>query len=197
MLNAVLFGPGGGDALDPLHGAVMDEIHVADALPNRTQGTQQVVAERLQVLVGHDGQPSPGERNGRPLSRVRVADPLSTRCKEYVALNDRRHDSQRDAVVGRRDPGPAGFADVVCRSRVAHLLVADGGVLDLLGEVDLVLEIRGVDLRTVLLGNDVPVGLEFGKTEIWSVICSASGPSVGCARRCISTSPIAGSVGSI
>src|SRR3546814_7889400 len=88
----MLLGPGGGDALDPLHVAAMDEIHVADALPNRIEGAQQVVAERLHVLVGPKGQPSTGEHNGRPLSRVRVADPLAASLEERATVNDCRRD---------------------------------------------------------------------------------------------------------
>src|SRR3546814_13836684 len=90
----MLLGPGGGDALDPLHVAARDEIHVADALPNRIEGAQQVVAERLHVHVGPKGQPSNGEHNGRLLSSVRVADPLAASLEERATDNDCRREAQ-------------------------------------------------------------------------------------------------------
>ena len=134
LLDTVLFGPRRRDALDPLHVAAMDEIHVADALPNRTQGTQQIVAKRLHVLVGPEGQPSPGKHDGRALCSVGVADPLAPSLEEGASVNDCRRNPERNAVAGRRDPGTAGLADIVSRCGVAHVFVAGGGLLDLLGK---------------------------------------------------------------
>ena len=45
---------------------------------------------------------------------------------------------------------------IVARRGVAHPLIGLGGLLDLAGEIDLVLEIGGRDLRPVLLGEQEP-----------------------------------------
>lgn len=76
--------------------------------------------------------------------------------RQGVAVDDRGRDAQRNAVAGRGNPGPPRLAHIVSGSDIAHDLEGACGFLDLLGEVDLLLQVVGADLRAVLFGEEEP-----------------------------------------
>ena len=69
-----------------------------------------------------------------------------------VTIDDPGGDAERYAVAGRWHPGLSRLPDIVRGGDVAHALEGPSGFLDLLGQLDLLLEIGRADLRAVLFG---------------------------------------------
>src|SRR3546814_11618280 len=88
----------------------MDQVHIADPLAHRVQRAQEVVAERPHIVVGLKGEPAAREHYRCSGRGIGIADSLAPGAEEGIAFDDRRGDTETDAVAGRGHPGASGLA---------------------------------------------------------------------------------------
>src|SRR3546814_18019119 len=96
--------------------------------------------------------------------------PLAARPQEGVAVDDPGGDTERNAVAGRWHPRSPGFPDIVRGGDIAHDFEGTSGLLDLLREIDLFLQIGRADFGAVLRSEERRVGKECVSTciSLWS-----------------------------
>src|SRR3546814_1959574 len=90
------------------------------------------------------------------MDHIGIAHPFSPRLEIGPVIDYRRGRAERNAVARRRHPGTARLVEIMAGRRVAHGLIGLGGLLDLAGEIDLVLKVGGRDFRAILLGAKKP-----------------------------------------
>src|SRR3546814_12860167 len=90
------------------------------------------------------------------MDHIGIAHPFSPRLEIGPAIDDRRGRAERNAVARRRHPGTARLVEIMAGRRVAPGLIGLGGLPDLSGAIDLVLQGGGRDFRAILTGQQKP-----------------------------------------
>jgi hypothetical protein len=106
------------------------------------------------------------------MDHIGIAHPFSPRLEIGPAIDDRRSRAERNAIARRRHPGTARLVQIMAGRRVAHGFIGLGGLLDLAGEIDFVLEVGGRDFRAILLGEQKP-NPSVSRSIIWRFLAAA------------------------